>query len=178
MAAEGADERDDFDSWNTRYGDRYPVGTRLDREFRTSRLLVFAARSWIYRIDTILRQETGQSRVRWQVLFTLAFAPQPATMSDVGHRCRVKWPTLLRVVQEMERDGLIAREDNPDDKRSRLLRLTPAGEDVLNRLQPTLDEERAELLSGLSDKELAACEGMLQSIFEAAIRPRRPARTR
>ncbi|WP_336980904.1 MarR family winged helix-turn-helix transcriptional regulator [Altererythrobacter fulvus] len=170
MTENDAGKLDDFDAWSDHYNQYYPGGSRLDQEFRTSRLLVLAARSWMYRIDNLLRQETGQSRARWQVLFAIAFAEQPATMSDIAHRARVQWPTLVRVVEGMERDGLIKREDNPADKRSKLLRLTPAGDDVVAHIQPTLDRERATLLSSLSDEELTQCTAMLQKVFEAAIR--------
>jgi len=175
MTASSDEDTDDFDSWNRSYHAYYPAGTRLDQEFRTSRLLVFASRSWTNRIDSLLRLETGQSRARWQLLFTIAFAEQPTTMTDVCHRARVQWPTMVRVVQDMEREGLVVREDNPTDGRSKLLRLTPAGDKVIAKIQPTLDRERAALLSGLSDKELRLCEKMLRIIFEAAIRPRHPA---
>ncbi len=170
MTENNAAAGDDFDAWSDHYNEYYPEGSRLDQEFRTSRLLVLAARSWMYRIDNLLRQETGQSRARWQVLFAIAFAEQPATMSDIAHRARVQWPTLVRVVEGMERDGLIARQDNPADKRSKLLRLTPAGDGVVAHIQPTLDRERTALLSGLSDEDLPRCAAMLQKIFEAAIR--------
>ncbi|KPL66770.1 hypothetical protein SZ64_00820 [Erythrobacter sp. SG61-1L] len=170
MTESDAGSADDFDAWSDHYNEYYPVGSRLDLEFRTSRLLVLAARNWMYRIDNLLRQETGQSRARWQVLFAIAFAEQPATMSDIAHRARVQWPTLVRVVESMERDGLITRENNPADKRSKLLRLTKAGDDVVAHIQPTLDRERTALLSGLSDEDLPRCTAMLQKIFEAAIR--------
>lgn len=174
-ADDQAGEHDDFDEWNSHYSDFYPRGTRLDDEFRTSRLLVMAGRSWTYRIDSLLRMETGQSRARWQILFTIAFAEQPVTMTAISRRVRVQWPTIVRVVEGMERDGLIEREDNPADGRSKLLRLTPEGEKVVARIQPTLDRERAALLAGLSDKELKVCTRMLKMIYEAAIahRPRK-----
>lgn len=164
-------EYDDFDDWNSQYGDYYASGTRLDLEFRTSRLLVFSTRSWIKRIDNLLHRETGQTRARWQVLFTLGFADQPATMTEIGHRARVQWPTLVRVVEGMERDGLISREDNPADGRSKLLRLTAEGNRITAQIQPIIDRERAALLAELSDSELASCAKMLQKIFKAANAP-------
>lgn len=166
-----APDTDDLDDWITRYGEFYPIGSRLDHEFRASRLLVMASRAWIHRIDTILRHETGQTRARWQMLFTLAFGEQPATMTDLGRRLRVQWPTLVRVVEGMERDGLIVRQDNPRDGRSKLLSLTPAGDAVIARIQPTLDRERAMALASFSDEELATCERLLNAIFEASLRP-------
>lgn len=165
---------DDFDEWAQHYDDYYPPKTRLDQEFRVSRLLVLASRSWTNRTDKMLRLETGQSRARWQALFTIAFAEQPSTMTEICHRARVQWPTTMRVVQDMERDGLIERENNPADKRSKLLRLTASGDRVIEKVQPTLDRERAALLADFSDEELRMCEKMLRTIFEAAIRAQSP----
>lgn len=170
MIAE-TNDRDDFDEWNSNYGDYYKRGTRLDDEFRTSRLLVLGSRAWMNRIDNMLRHETGQTRARWQVMFAIGFADQPATMTDICHRARVQWPTMVRVVEGMERDGLISREDNPADGRSKLLRLTPEGARVTATIQVILDRERAALLAGFSEAELKLCTKMLQKIFEAAIAP-------
>lgn len=171
-------DRDDFDEWNSHYADYYTPGTRLDDEFRTSRLLVLASRSWTNRIDNMLRNETGQTRARWQVLFAIGFADQPATMTEIGHRARVQWPTMVRVVEGMERDGLISREDNPADGRSKLLRLTPDGEHVTRLIQSIIDQERAALLACLSKDELKQCSTLLQKIFEAAIAPQSRPRIR
>lgn len=171
MTADETVDHDDFDEWTDSYGDFYPVGARLDQEFRTSRLLVLASRAWTYRIDNLLRRETGQTRARWQVLFTLGFTSHPSTMTEICHRVRVQWPTMVRVVEGMERDGLIERQDNPTDRRSKLLTLTDEGRKVIARIQPTLDRERAALLAQFSDEELAVCEKMLRRIFDAAIQP-------
>jgi MarR family transcriptional regulator for hemolysin len=165
----GEEERDDFDEWSSNFADFYPDKSRLNLEFRTSRLLVMASRSWVYRIDNKLRGATGQSRARWQVLFTMAFAEQPVTMTAICKRVRVQWPTMVRVVEGMERDGLLAREGNPADRRSKLLHLTPRGTALIREIQPILDHERAQLLAGLNDEELAMCARLLEKIFEAAI---------
>jgi MarR family transcriptional regulator for hemolysin len=170
MGHKTADEaRDDFDEWTSLYGEFYPPGSRADVEFRASRLLVMAGRSWVYRIDNLLRAETGQTRARWQVLFTMAFAEQPVTMTEIAARLKVQWPTMARVVEGMERDGLLERQDNPADGRSKLLHLTPSGTALIERIQPILDRERAHLLAGLSEDDLKTCADLLHRIFEAAI---------
>ena len=58
-AGVGAARVGDFDDWADSYGDFYPDGTRLDREYRLSRLMVMAGRSWMTHIDNRLRAETG-----------------------------------------------------------------------------------------------------------------------
>jgi len=164
-----ADPNDDYlDAWTTSYGDYYPLGSRLDLEFRASRMLVLAGRSWTSRIDNILRVETGQTRARWQVLFALAFADQPVTMTEICRRVRVQWPTMVRVIDGMVGDGLILRADNPGDGRSKLICLTARGTEVMQQIRPILDRERARILARLSADELKICTDLLQRIFADA----------
>lgn len=160
---------DNFDDWVTRYHDFYPEDSRLDLEYRTSRMLVLAGRGWMNRIDNILRVETGQTRARWQVLFALAFADQPVTLTEICRRVRVQWPAMVRVIDGMVADGLILREDNPGDGRSKLAWLTPRGLEVMGQIQPILDRERARILGRLSTDELKLCADLLNRIFEDAV---------
>ncbi|MBT2186617.1 MarR family winged helix-turn-helix transcriptional regulator [Sphingobium nicotianae] len=160
----------DFDDWAEGYNRFYPDDTRLDREYRLSRLLVMAGRSWVTHIDNRLRSETGQSRARWQALFTIAFGPQPVTLTDLGQRLFVQWPTLVRVIEGLAADGLIKRIDNPRDGRSKLVSLTPEGLAVVHKIQPVLDAERQKMLADLDDAELKQCAELLQRMFERVAR--------
>lgn len=169
-AMAGEERIGDFESWADHYDDFYPADTRLDREYRLSRLLVMAGRGWVTHIDNRLRAATGQTRARWQALFTIAFGPQPATLTDLGQRLFVQWPTLVRVVEGLVEDGLITRVDNPRDGRSKLVSLTPAGLEMVRTIQPILDEERRAVLDGLDDRELEVCAEMLHRIFERVAR--------
>ncbi|HWJ69997.1 MAG TPA: MarR family transcriptional regulator [Sphingobium sp.] len=167
MATRGRDDEriGDFESWANHYDDFYPTGSRLDREYRLSRLLVMSGRTWMTHIDNRLRAATGQTRARWQMLFTIAFGQQPVTLTDIGQRLFVQWPTLVRVVEGLVADGLITRIDNPRDGRSKLVSLTPAGQAMVERIQPILDEERAAVLADLADSELEQCAELLHRIF-------------
>jgi len=156
----------DFDDWAVYYPDYYPKGARVDREYRLSRMLVMAGRSWVTYVDNRLRAATGQTRARWQALFAIAFGPQPVTLTDLGQRLFVQWPTLVRVVEGLAADGLIERIDNPRDGRSKLVSLTPAGLAVVHEIQPILDEERSAMLAGLDDDELAQCAELLDRMFD------------
>ncbi len=156
----------DLDGWARFYHEYYPENSRLDLEYRISRLLVMAGRTWGTHIDNMLRSSTGQSRARWQALFVIAFGDQPATMTDIGVRLNVQWPTLVRVLDGLEKDGLINRIDNPRDGRSRLVSITEAGKAMVEQIKPVIDDERASLLEGLSDEDLSQCVGVLQRLLE------------
>lgn len=161
-------ENYDHDDWSTRYNEFYPAGSRLDNEFRTSLMLVRAGKSWTHRVESRILNETGQTRARWQVLFAIAFAEQPVIMSELCKRVHVQWPTMVRLVEAMERDGLIRREDHPDDKRSRYIYMTAAGEDVVDRIKPVLDNERSAVFSDLTDTDLKVAQKILGKILRAS----------
>ena len=168
--AEGDGRIGDFEDWADRYDEFYPAGSLIDKEYRLSRLLVMAGRSWVTHIDNRLRAETGQSRARWQALFTIAFGPQPVTLTDLGQRLFVQWPTLVRVIEGLAADGLIKRVDNPRDGRSKLVSLTPEGLAMVRRIQPILDAERHAMLGDLGGEELEQCAELLHRMFERVAR--------
>jgi MarR family transcriptional regulator for hemolysin len=131
-------------------------------------MLVRAGRSWTHRVESRILRDTGQTRARWQVLFAIGFADQPVIMSELCKRVHVQWPTMVRLVEAMERDGLIRREDHPDDRRSRYIYLTAAGEDVIAKIKPVLDNERSAVLAALSDAELLAAQTILGKILRGS----------
>jgi len=152
--AEASSGEDDFDAWAVNHGDFYPPGSRTDLDFRLTRNLVLAGRRWTTLIDGLVKAKHGQTRARWQTMFSIAFAGRPVTTIALARRLGVQWPTLIRVLDELEREGLVIRRDNPDDRRSRWIELSPAGFDVTRRIQTVLDPARSEMLAGLSDEEV------------------------
>ncbi len=158
---------DRFDEWAIAYEDFYPAGSRQDREFRLTRKLVLAARHWTALIDEVIRRETGQSRARWETLFAIGFSGHPVTTVELSERMSLQWPTLVRLLKDLEAEGLIDRADNPTDGRSRLISLSDAGRRILEELQPVLDPIRHSVLAGFSDKELAGADRMLDQLLRA-----------
>lgn len=162
-----ADLDDDFDGWSSRYSEFYPPGSRGDAEFRASRMLLVTSRAWGHQIDSILSRRSGQNRARWKVLFALAFAQQPATLSEIARRSMLHWPSLVRVVEHLEGEGMLELAENPADGRSKLVRLTPDGEALVQTIQPTLDSERSALLKNLSLDEIHQLSTLLDKVNEA-----------
>lgn len=145
---------DPFELMAPRFDDFYPAGSRLALEFRFSRKLILTARRWVNLIDGTLNAATGQNRARWQTLFAIAFADPPVTTVSLSDRLSVRWPTLVRTLANLERDGLVQRFVNPEDGRSRFIELTDAGRTMLYRIQPVLDPTRTEVLQDLTDDQL------------------------
>lgn len=62
---------------------------------------------------------------------------------------------LTMVIDNLERDGLVRRERDPNDRRVMIVSLTPAGEALVQEIMPQHARGIAELFSVLSDQERA-----------------------
>lgn len=147
------------------YEKLYPPGSRLDLEFRTILTILRTGRLWAKAVERMVAGETGHTRVRLETLFSIAFAGGPTTATSLARRLDVKWPALARVLDSLEEEGLIERTDNPVDGRSRLIELTAGGWLAIERLQSCVDPARTDLLSDLSDAELAKTTALVGRIF-------------
>jgi len=61
---------------------------------------------------------------------------------------------MTRIVQELEQDGLVRRESDPDDGRVTRLHATAKGERVMWRGRERRVANLATLLSGLTEQEV------------------------
>jgi DNA-binding MarR family transcriptional regulator len=72
---------------------------------------------------------------------------------------------ITRLIQGLEREGLVARTDCPDDARGFLVALTPEGADLVRRARTTHLARVAELFSDrYDDEELAQLARLLERL--------------
>ena len=90
------------------------------------------------RFDRELQETHGLPLTWYDVLLELNAAPERRlTMGQLGSVAAVSRTRVSRVVEELLRAGLVAREPNPDDGRSAFAALTSEGRAVLRRAAPT-----------------------------------------
>ena len=80
-------------------------------------------------------QKAGVTEQQWRVLRVLA---ERGTMDpkDLAHAACLLNPSLTRIMQLLERKGLITRRDHPSDRRKVLLDITPEGVALLSKAAP------------------------------------------
>jgi DNA-binding MarR family transcriptional regulator len=119
-------------------------------------------------------------RLTWyDVLLVLNAAPgRRLTMSELGAQAVVSRERVSRVVQELERVGLVERSANPDDKRSSFAQITPEGRRRLASVAPVYLAGIEEHFTGhLSDREIIAVASALEKVLAAEEAIARPLRT-
>lgn len=102
-----------------------------------------AARALARRFDDALRP-VGLTNGQFSLLMSLN-RPDPPTMGAVAGLLAMDRTTLTAALKPLERRGLVKVAADPMDRRSRRLRLTPAGMALLVRAVPIWESTHAEV---------------------------------
>ena len=75
--------------------------------------------------------------------------------------------TIAGVIDRLERRGLIVRNPSPDDRRVRLLELTPEGEALLDAVMPAMRAAQERILAPLPAADRASFMDMMKLLVQA-----------
>lgn len=93
-----------------------------------------AANRLEYILGRALERECGISHLMFEVLLILGRAEGAGlSMRAIAQEQVLTTGGVTRLVDRMEKAGLVARAEDPDDRRGRLVRLTPLGEETVVR---------------------------------------------
>ena len=93
------------------------------------------------RIEALLRPH-GLTFARFELLRLLAFTRLGVLpVGKLGERLQVHPASVTNAVQRLEQAGLVERRANPDDGRSVLAEITPAGRELVERCTALLNSE-------------------------------------
>jgi MarR family transcriptional regulator, transcriptional regulator for hemolysin len=95
-------------------------------------------------------RDHGVTIAQWQVLAILR-EYDGARVGQLARMSGTEQPVASRVVDQMERDGLVRRAPAPDDRRAVEIWLTRSGRALFTRLHPSAGELVARATEGLDD---------------------------
>jgi MarR family transcriptional regulator, organic hydroperoxide resistance regulator len=114
------------------------------------------------RLLTRLRS-TKTNPARWRVLSVLrAFGP--LRISDIVSYTLMGQPTVSRVIDQLVREGRVARGADPDDSRATRVTLTAKGAATFEAIVPSALRHQALALEGLTRKDVATIVRILSRI--------------
>lgn len=106
-------------------------------------------------------------RVRLLLAVATGMAEEISTrMSDIALDLGVTSRTITTMVDALERDGLIERVPDPNDRRAISLVLTDEGHAAIPRIKTALDEISGSIMSPLSAGDHEALHGLLMQLIE------------
>jgi len=105
-------------------------------------------------------------RLALLILGTLAHHG-PSRLSAVAEKCGFDQSTASRQVSALEQAGLLERTTDPDDRRAVLLKASPKGRRLLQRLQVARRKQIERILDGWTMDEIATFTHLLGRLNEA-----------
>ncbi len=114
--------------------------------------------------------EHGASLWNW-VLLREAAAADGASQRELAQRMRIEPPTLVRHLDKLERDGLVERCPDPDDRRVARVVVTDAGRARAEQLHEVVHEVDTELRGILTSREVEVLGRVLMRIHDYFTQP-------
>lgn len=124
--------------------------------------LMSLGRQW-RRVVHLRLAELGLTDATWVPLFHLHAAGQGISLKALAHRVGLDSSTLVRVVDLLESRGLVRRETDAHDRRSKLLQVTEAGNAVVADVRAKLVQVEGRLLDGM---DAATARLLLQAMLQ------------
>ncbi len=84
--------------------------------------------------------------------------------NHLGEKLDLTSATLTGIVDRLERSGFVKRQPNPGDRRSVLVALTEAGQDILPEIRTIVASANKKFLNNLSVEEETMIRGLLKRI--------------
>ena len=100
-----------------------------------------------------LREQFGTTLPRFDLLAQLERHPEGLKMNELSRLLMVTGGNVTAIVDQLEKEGLVERLDEPADRRAFRIRLTRAGERTFTEWAREHEAWVVGLLSGLSRRE-------------------------
>ncbi len=106
----------------------------------------------------------GLSSARWKILGSLARSDTPLTVPQIARVMGQTRQAVQRLVDIMNKDGLLAFSSNPNHKRAKLVALTTRGKEIYAKLEEKQIPWANQHSSQINETDLATTLATLEKI--------------
>jgi DNA-binding MarR family transcriptional regulator len=129
-------------------------------------LRTFRANGLFLAAGDLLAAEEGLTSARWQVLGAVALAGRPLTVPQIARRMGLTRQSVQASVDRLRGEELVEAGENPDHRRSPLIRLTELGSKRYAAMQRRQAGWINELAAGLEVSELSTAARVLRELSD------------
>ena len=108
----------------------------------------------------------NQSEARWSALCMISGAPGGISQTHLAERLGIQGPTLVKLLDGLEKQGLASRRSALKDRRVKVISLEAKGREMLAEVDGFATKMRAELFEGVSKAELDSTLRVLRHLSD------------
>ncbi|WP_085723421.1 MarR family transcriptional regulator [Pseudomonas sp. R37(2017)] len=128
----------------------------LTEQHRFGMQLAQMSRGWRAELDRRLAG-MGLSQARWLVLLHLARFEEAPTQRELAQSVGVEGPTLARLLDSLESQGLVQRQAVLEDRRAKKIVLCAPALPLIEQIETIATQLRHELFEGVDEADLKVC---------------------
>ena len=128
--------------------------------------LVQLGRRWRRVLDEEL-SGYGLTDATWRPLFHLGRLGDGIRQTELAEALGIQGPSLVRLLDNLERDGLILRREDRGDRRAKSLVMTESGRRAYLKVKAVTEQVADRLLAGADVRDVAAATRLLAHLDAA-----------
>src|SRR6478735_8261461 len=106
----------------------------------------------------------GLTEATWRPLIYLRSLGDGVRQKELATAMSIEGPSLVRLLDSLERRGFIERREDENDRRARGIHLTRGGRDLAGRAARIGNGLQTRLLAGVPTADLEICERVLETL--------------
>lgn len=112
----------------------------------------------------------GQIRPAYLGVLMCLWAEDGLRSVELGRRAGLEPSSMTGLLDRMERDGLLARSPDPDDRRAHRILLTAEGRRAQRPVNRVIDQALARMFDGVAERDLERLKATLRRVLTNANR--------
>ncbi|MDH3658287.1 MAG: MarR family transcriptional regulator [Nitrosopumilus sp.] len=126
-------------------------------------MLKTSSKAWEKAADIELRERFGLAGSKWKIIVVLSLK-EGITQKHIADMAFVEAPTLVPVIDKMEKEGYLTRQSDPKDRRNNLIFMTKKSRDIVDPIIECILEIRNMGLNKISKKDMEVAKKVLEQI--------------
>jgi MarR family transcriptional regulator for hemolysin len=117
--------------------------------------LLLAGRQWRRAADAEVERHGISDATALPLVLIGRMAGEPR-QNALAEAVGIEGPSLVRLLDQLEKAGLVVRKEDPTDRRAKVLSLTPAGRSVVAKMEADLTRLRETVFAKVDAADLEA----------------------
>jgi len=135
----------------------------LDLKESIGLLLKTSAKTWEKAADIELRERFGLAGAKWKIIVALSIK-EGITQKHIADMVFVEAPTLVPIIDRMEKERYLTRQADPKDRRNNLIFMTKKSKDMVDPIIDCILGIRNMGLNKISKKDMDITKKVLSQI--------------
>ena len=122
-------------------------------------------KSLVYVIDQELRKKFGITFGQWKVLIILANNAAGLTQREIADKLALEGPTLIPIIDKLEKDAFVIRKIDPKDRRINRILLTEKAHEFLDETIESVSQIKKICLDQISEEDISTTKKTLVQMW-------------